>query len=75
MWSFSLPRELYDYVISFIQPEQHVKLTYDFCLVFIQTGVGKKNMKRCTLCLECQQRSTYNQLCRKCDQYRWFELT
>ena len=70
-----LPTELYNYVISFIQPDKNIKSKYDFCLIFISIGIASKKMKRCTPCLDCQHVNTYNQICRGCDQQRWFELT
>ncbi len=75
MWSHYLPTELYDYVISFIQPDYNLKLKYDFCLIFINGTSGKSNMKRCTPCQMCHKMYTYNRLCRSCDQLRWFEMT
>ncbi len=75
MWSRKLPSELYDYVVSYIQPDKNQKLKYDFCLLFIDIGTAKKKMKRCTPCLDCQRINTYNEICSSCDQQRWFELT
>ena len=75
MWSLDLPTDLYDYVISFIQPDTNQKIKYDFCLLFISIGIAKKKMKRCTPCLDCHQINTYNEICSRCDQQRWFELT
>ncbi len=75
MWSSVLPTEIYNYVISFIQPDGNHKSAYDFCLIFIKGGIARKNMKRCSPCHLCQERLTYNDFCRHCDQQRWFELT
>lgn len=75
MCAHYLPTELYNYVISFIQPDYNLKLKYDFCLIFISGTTGRNNMKRCTPCQMCQKTNTYNKICRSCDQMRWFELT
>ena len=68
-----LPNEIILKIYEYIENRKHQdKLKFIFAL--IPTKVQLKNFKRCTLCLKCKKKKTYNLYCSKCNTDIWDDI-